>query len=135
MPIANSLNITQSGIQTFNATTGAFAGSTVTQFGTVVGLTNNLVTSVAPSATSGVPLISQGAAANPTFGTAVVAGGGTGSVTFNANGAVISGTTTTSPLTSLTLTNGQILIGSTGNPPAAATLTAGTGIWITKRPR
>lgn len=32
------------------------------------------------------------------------------------------------------LTNGQLLIGSTGNPPQAATLTAGTGIAITTTP-
>ena len=32
------------------------------------------------------------------------------------------------------LTNGQLVIGSTGNPPQAATLTAGTGISITNGP-
>lgn len=34
-------------------------------------------------------------------------------------------------LTSQALTNGQLQIGNTGNPPSAATLTAGTGITIT----
>lgn len=34
-------------------------------------------------------------------------------------------------LTSVALTNGQLLIGSTGNAPVAATLTAGTGISVT----
>jgi hypothetical protein len=43
---------------------------------------------------------------------------------------VISGTTTTSALTSLTLTSGQVVIGGT-TTPAAATLTAGAGITIT----
>ena len=56
--------------------------------------------------------------------------GGTGSTSFNINGVVISGTTTTSPLTALTLADGQIVIGATGLPPAAATLTAGAGISI-----
>lgn len=59
-----------------------------------------------------------------------VAHGGTGSTTFNANGAVISGTTTTSALTSLALTDGQIVIGSTTGAPAAATITAGTNVSI-----
>lgn len=42
---------------------------------------------------------------------------------------VISGTTTTSALTALNLTAGQVVIGS-ATTPAAATLTAGTGISI-----
>jgi hypothetical protein len=60
-----------------------------------------------------------------------VADGGTGSSSFNINGVVISGTTSTSPLTALTLTNGQIVIGATGAPPAAASLIAGANITIT----
>jgi hypothetical protein len=36
---------------------------------------------VTPSATSGVPLVSQGSSANPAFGTAAIAGGGTGATT------------------------------------------------------
>lgn len=104
---------------------------TITQYNIQTGGASNLLNNVAPSATSGVPVISQGAAAQPIFGTAVVAGGGSGAVSFNINGAVISNTTTTGALAALTLTNGQIVIGSTGNPPAAATLTQGTGVSIT----
>ena len=62
--------------------------------------------------------------------TAVVAGGGTGSTSFNINGAVYSNTTTTGALQAATLTSGQLLIGGT-TTPAAATLTQGTGISIT----
>jgi len=132
-PTAGNWNIVGTGSLT---TSGS--GSTLTA--QLTGLTNHnvligagtaTITNVAPSATSGVPLISQGAAADPAFGTAVVAGGGTGATSFNINGVVISNTTTTGALASLTLTNGQVVIGSTGNPPAAATLTAGTGISIT----
>lgn len=132
-PVANNINTVGTGSITI-----AGAGSTLTT--QLTGLTNHnvlvgagtaTITNVAPSATSGVPLISQGAAADPVFGTAVVAGGGTGATSFNINGVVISNTTTTTPLAALTLTNGQVVIGSTGNPPAAATLTAGTGISIT----
>jgi hypothetical protein len=53
------------------------------------------LTLLAPSATSGVPLISQGAAADPAYGTAVVAGGGTGITTATAYGVVCAGTTAT----------------------------------------
>lgn len=75
--------------------TSAVTASTVTQYGTVIAGTSNAVSSVAPSATSGVPYISQGAAANPVFGTAVVAGGGTGNVTQTAYSLVAGGTSTT----------------------------------------
>jgi hypothetical protein len=39
---------------------------------------------ISPSATSGVPMISQGSSANPTFGTVAIAGGGTGQTTATA---------------------------------------------------
>lgn len=44
--------------------------------------------SAAPGAT-GVPLVSQGAAANPAFGTAVVAGGGTGATSLTNHGVLL----------------------------------------------
>lgn len=57
-------------------------------------------------------------------GAITVPNGGTGSTSFNINGAVISGTTTTSPLTAVTLADGQVLIGKTGLPPVVHTLVA-----------
>ena len=104
---------------------------TITQYNIQTGGASNLLNNVAPSATSGIPVISQGASAQPVFGTAVVAGGGTGSATFNINGAVFSNTTTTGVLQSATLVDGQILIGSSAGAPAAATITAGTNITVT----
>src|SRR5579863_109959 len=62
--------------------TSAVTGNAITQHDLLIGGASNAITSVAPSATSGVPVISQGASSNPTFGTAVVAGGGTGAVTL-----------------------------------------------------
>lgn len=128
MTTNNAINISQAGIVRYDGA-GTFTGLTVTQHDILAGGASNSITSIAPSATSGVPLISQGAAADPVFGTAVVAGGGTGSVTFNINGAVFSNTTTTGALQAATLTSGQLLIGGT-TTPAAATLTAGTGVSI-----
>lgn len=103
----------------------------LTNHNVLVGAGTSTITKVPPSVTSGIALISQGAAADPLFGTVVVAGGGTGATSFNVNGIIISGTTPTSPLSSLTLTNGQIVIGATGLPPSAGTITAGTGITVT----
>lgn len=56
-------------------------------------------------------------------------GAGTFSATTVTQHAVIIGGASNA-LTSLALTNGQLAIGSTGNDPSAATLTAGTGVSI-----
>jgi len=125
---AITLTTTQTGLLTGNGT--SITGTAITQYNVITAGASNLPNSVPPSATSGVPLVSQGAAAQPIFGTAVVAGGGTGSTSFNTNGVVISGTSSTAALTSLSLTSGQVVIGGTSTP-AAATLTAGAGISIT----
>lgn len=98
-PTANNINVLGSGSIT---TVGNPGTSTLTV--QLTGLTNHAVqvgagtttlTQVSPSATSGVPLISQGAAADPTFGTAVVEGGGTGNTTFTAYSVICAGTTAT----------------------------------------
>jgi hypothetical protein len=60
-----------------------------------------------------------------------IANGGTDTSSFAINGAVISGATTTSALSALTLADGEIVIGSSIGAPLAATLTEGTGITIT----
>jgi hypothetical protein len=61
----------------------------------LIGNGTSAVTLLAPSATSGIPLISQGASADPAYGTAVVAGGGTGNTTFTAYSVICAGTTAT----------------------------------------
>ena len=124
----NAVNISAAGLVRYDGA-GTFTGVSVTQHDVLIGASSNGITSLAPSATAGVPVVSNGAGADPVFGTAVVAGGGTGAVSFNANGVVISNTTTTGALASLALSSGQIVIGGT-TTPAAATLTAGTGISI-----
>ncbi len=60
-----------------------------------IGNGTSAITLLAPSATSGIPLISQGAASDPAYGTAVVAGGGTGNTTFTAYSVICAGTTAT----------------------------------------
>lgn len=54
--------------------------------------------------------------------------GGTGLSNPTAHGILVG--EGSSPVNPITLTNGQLLIGSTGNDPTASTLTAGTGISI-----
>jgi len=103
--------------------TSAIGASTVTQYGMVVAGASNTVSSIAPSATSGVPLISQGAAANPAYGTVVVAGGGTGAVTLT-DGGILLGSGTNAITATAQPTDGQLLIGDTGTDPVLASLTA-----------
>jgi hypothetical protein len=121
---------TLTGLLTGNGTS-AFTGTSITQYNILSGGATNLPNSIAPSATSGVPLISQGSASQPIFGTALVAGGGTGATSFNTNGVVISNTSGTGVLAALSLSDGQIVIGSSAGAPTATTLTAGTNITIT----
>ncbi len=71
------------------ATTINPSDQTITQYNIQTGGASNLLNNVAPSSTSGVPIISQGASAQPVFGTAVVAGGGTGQVTLTNHGVLI----------------------------------------------
>jgi len=80
------------------------------QYNLLVG-TGSAYTNIAPSATSGVPLISQGAASNPAYGTAVVAGGGTGVVSNTAYAVLCGGTTGTGAIQSVASvgSSGQVL--------------------------
>lgn len=59
-----------------------------------------------------------------------VANGGTGAQTLTQNG-VLLGNGTNAVSATAAMTDGQLLIGSTGNAPVPATLTAGLGIAIT----
>lgn len=90
----------------------------LTNHNVLVGAGSATVTKVAPSATAGVPLISQGASSDPAFGTAVVAGGGTGDTSFTAYSVLCGGTTSTGALQNVSGvgTSGQVL---TSNGAAA----------------
>lgn len=110
---------------------GPYTPATYTAHGVLVGEGTSSIVAVGPNSASGIPLISQGSSSDPIFGTALVAGGGTGSTSFNTTGVVISGATSTTALTAVTLTDGQLAIGSSAGNPAAATLTAGAGISVT----
>lgn len=106
----NSINESTTGITGFTGT--SFTGTAATQYNVLVGgSTSSTLANVAPSATSGVPLVSQGSSANPHFGTAVVGGGGTGLTSTTAYAVLCGGTTSTGNLQSIASvgTSGQIL--------------------------
>lgn len=144
-PTAGNINTLGTGSITI-----AGAGSTLTT--QLTGLTNHAVlvgagtatiTNVGPTATAGQVLQSAGAAADPAFSTAtypltttvsqILYSSSTNTVTglATANRAVLTTGATGIPVLTALAVDGQLIIGSTAGAPAAATLTAGTGISIT----
>jgi len=128
----------------------AGAGSTLTT--QLTGLTNHALqvgagtatlTQLGPTATAGQVLQSAGAAADPAFSTAtypatttinqILYSSAANTVTglATANRGVLTTGATGVPVVTALATDGQLIIGSTAGVPAAATLTAGTGISIT----
>jgi len=122
----NAINLSTAGITGYNGS-GVFTGTAVTQYYVLIGgSSSDTLSNVAPSATAGVPLISAGSSANPAFGTAVVAGGGTGLATLTAYELLAAGTTSTGTLQQIGLgTSGQVLTSNgAGALPSMQTLTA-----------
>lgn len=108
-------DVTVMGTDPINFNQFASAPIVTEEFNVLVGGSGNTVQSVPPSATSGVPFISQGVASNPVFGEVVVQGGGTGVASFaNANSLILSGATSTAPLTSLLTGASGYVLTSTG---------------------
>jgi hypothetical protein len=68
---------------------GGTGAVTNTAHGLLLGQGTGAITAVSPGATSGVPLIAQGGSSDPVYGTAVVAGGGTGAVTLTNHGLLV----------------------------------------------
>lgn len=99
---------------------------------TQVGGANGTLTNVAPSATAGVPLVSGGSSADPSFTTAVVAGGGTGVTSTTAYAVLCGGTTSTNPLQSIAGvgSSGQVLTSNgAGALPTFQAASAGVFPW------
>jgi hypothetical protein len=101
----------------------------------LIGNGTSALTLLAPSATSGIPLVSQGASADPAYGTAVVAGGGTGNTTFTAFSVLCAGTTATGAFQNVVGvgTSGQVLQSNgAGLLPTWATIPGATSAALTK---
>ena len=128
---ANAINQTAIGVSTFTGT--AFTAPTLAQYSAIIASTGNGLAAVAPSSTVGVPMISNGSSANPSFGTAVVAGGGTGNTTFTAYSVILAGTTATGAMQNVSGlgTSGQVLTSAgAGAVPVWANAPSGSGfLW------
>ena len=106
------------------------SGQTITQYNVQSGAALNLLNNIAPPATSGIPLVSQGVAAQPIFSTVGVAGGGTGVTTFTPYAVITGGTTATGPLQNVSGvgSSGQILTSNGASAlPTWQTGSGGTG--------
>lgn len=107
----------------------------ITAHDLIIGNGTSAATLLAPSATSGVPLISQGASSDPAYGTAVVGGGGTGNTTFTAYSVLCAGTTATGAFQNVSGvgTSGQVLQSNGAAAlPTWATIPGATSAALTK---
>lgn len=111
----NALGQSSSGVTALSGTT--FISNALTAHAALVGgSTSSTIVNVGPSATSGLPLVSQGSSSDPIFGVASVSGGGTGLATLSAN-AILVGNGTGNVIQPTAGGTGQVLIGNTGAPP------------------
>lgn len=102
-----------------------------TQYNLIVG-TGAGYSAIAPSSTSGIALVSAGDSANPQYSTVVVAGGGTGAVTFTEFAVICAGTTATGAFQNVSGVGsiGQVLTSAgAGALPAWATPTIADLPW------
>jgi len=135
-PAANTLNVIGG---TAISTSGS--GDTLTiefsvnidQYHALIGGPGNTIISVAPSATSGVPLISQGSSAYPTFGTVGVSGGGTGLSSITAHNLIVGNGSLDPNLIPPSASSGIALIsqGSSADPTYGTVTVAGGGTGLT----
>lgn len=144
-PALNNLNVLGSGsITTSGATdTLTVALTGLTDHAVLIGAGTATITKVGPVASTGAVLMSNGLASDPGFSTATYpavttinqilysSSANTVAGLATANRAVLTTGATGIPVLTALATDGQLIIGSTAGVPAAATLTAGTGITIT----
>lgn len=124
-----------------NTITTALTG--LTDHAVLIGAGTSTITKVGPVASTGAVLMSNGLASDPGFSTAtypatttvsqILYSSATNTVTglATANRAVLTTGATGIPVLTALATDGQVIIGSTAGVPAAATLTAGSGVTIT----
>lgn len=116
-----------------DASIGGTGLATITAHNVIVGEGTSPVGLVAPSATTGVPLVSQGSSSDPAFGTAVVAGGGTGLATLTAHNVMLGEGTSNVAFAAPGATTGVPLVSNnaTTDPSFGTASVAGGGTGLT----
>ncbi|HDR8957037.1 TPA: hypothetical protein QDA70_000662 [Burkholderia vietnamiensis] len=132
---ANAVNVTGGSITGVTVTTSSPIGATSGGTGrnalnanaVLIGEGSSPVNFASPSATTGVPLVSNGATADPSFGTASVAGGGTGRTTLTAHGVLLGEGTAAINQTSAGTAGQPLLSGGASADPNWGTLSTAAG--------
>ena len=90
-PTAGNFNILGTGSITIagTANTETVQMTGLTNHSVLVGAGTATITKVGPSGSTGIPLISQGASADPLFGTAAIAGGGTNATSMSTSTGIV----------------------------------------------
>ena len=104
---------------TLGVSGGGLGLTSIPQYNVLLGNGTSAVSTAAPSATAGLPLVSNGSSANPSFAVAVPAGGGTGLATLAAHGVMLGeGTANVSLATPSVGSSGYALLsnGPTSDP-------------------
>ena len=128
-PTFSSVVLTTDVSGTLPVASGGTGTTSLNTYNILIGEGTGVVQFASPGNT-GIPLVSTGSTSNPTFGTALVLGGGTGNTTLTQHG-VLLGEGTSAIVATTAGTNGQILIGSTSADPSFVTPTVGTGLSLT----
>lgn len=109
------------------AAQGGTGLATLTAHNVMIGEGTSNVAFAAPTATVGVPLVSANSTTDPAFGTASVAGGGTGATTLTIHGVLIGNTTSAVNITAAGA-NGYPLVANTSADPTFQQLGLTTGV-------
>lgn len=106
---------------------GGTGVATLAAHGVVVGEGTSAVAVVAPSATAGIALVSNGSAADPSFTTLQMAGGGTGHTTFTAHGVILGNGSGALNVTTAGTAGQPLLSGGSAADPAFGNLGVAAG--------
>ncbi|HDR9148909.1 hypothetical protein [Burkholderia vietnamiensis] len=114
-----------------SATSGGTGRNALNANSVLIGEGSSPINFAAPGATTGVPLVSNGSTADPSFGTASVAGGGTGRTTLAAHGVLLGEGTAAINQTTAGTAGQPLLSGGASADPNWGTLApvaGGTGL-------
>jgi hypothetical protein len=134
-PSSGNINVLGAGsittIGSANTVTVELTG--LTQYNVLLGTGTTTIGLAAPSSQAGIPLVSLSGGNYPAFGTASVAGGGTGNTTFTPNGVIVGGAIPAGALQNVgTGTTGQVLTSNgTGLPSWQTSSASGAVTQIT----
>lgn len=124
-----TVDLSENVVNVLSVPNGGTGRSTLTVHNVIIGNGTSAVSQSAPSATSGIPLVSNGSSSDPTFSTATVPGGGTGLTSLTAHDLLVGAGTSNITLVAPSATVGIPLVsgGSSADPSYTTAVVAGGG--------